>query len=63
MPSPEPLQELEQHPHDKVKNHHPPRPYWRRAHTDWKFWVAVFFLFAALLIYIFSFDLVLIPRN
>jgi hypothetical protein len=37
-------------------------PYWRRAHTDWKFWVAVFFLFAALFIYIFSYDLVLIPH-
>ena len=37
-------------------------PYWRRAHTDWKFWVAVFFLFAALFIYIFSYDLILVPR-
>jgi hypothetical protein len=44
-------------------NYHTPRPYWRRAHTDWKFWAAVFFLFAALFIYIFSYDLVLIPRH
>ncbi len=46
----------------KVKNYHPPKPYWRTAHTDWKFWVAVFFLFAALAIYIFSYDLVLVPH-
>jgi hypothetical protein len=38
-------------------------PYWRRAHTDWKFWVVVFFLFAALGIYIVSYDLVLVPHN
>jgi len=48
---------------DHEKNHHPPKPYWRRAHTDWKFWVAVFFLFTALGIYIFSYDLVLVPHN
>jgi len=45
------------------KNHHPPKPYWRRAHTDWKFWVAVFFLFTALGIYIVSYDLILVPHN
>ena len=45
------------------KNFHPPKPYWRRVHTHWGFWVAVFFLFAALLIYIFSYDLVLIPHR
>ncbi len=38
-------------------------PYWRRAHTDWKFWVVVFFLFSALAIYIISYDLVLVPHN
>jgi len=48
---------------DHEKNFHPPKPYWRRAHTDWKFWVAVIFLFAALFIYIFSYDLVLVPHN
>ena len=50
-------------PHVHEKNYHPPKPYWRRAHTDWKFWVAVFFVFAALAIYILSYDLVLIPRS
>jgi hypothetical protein len=48
---------------DHEKNHHPPKPYWRRAHTDWKFWIAVFFVFTALGIYILSYDLVLVPHN
>ena len=47
----------------KEKNHHPPKPYWRTAHTDWKFWVVVFFLFAAIGIYVVSYDLVLVPHN
>ena len=36
-------------------------PYWRRAHRDWRFWVAVCFIFAALAIYISSVDLSLVP--
>jgi hypothetical protein len=39
------------------------RPYWQRAHRDWKFWVAVGFLFAALFIFIMSDNLALIPRK
>jgi hypothetical protein len=38
------------------------RPYWRRAHHDWKFWVAVFFIFAALAVYIMTVDLSQLPR-
>jgi len=44
------------------KNYHPPKPYWRRAHRDFKFWIAVAFIFAAIWIYIISFDLVLVPH-
>ena len=43
--------------------YHADPPYWRRFHRDWKFWVAVFFIFAALAIYIISYDLVLVPHN
>lgn len=39
-----------------------PNPYWKKAHRDWRFWVAVFFVFLALAIYIGSADLSLIPR-
>ena len=38
-------------------------PYWKRAHRDWRFWVAVFFIAAALFIYITSVDLSLVPRR
>jgi len=31
-----------------------PRPYWKRAHRDWRIWVALFFLFAAIAIYVLS---------
>jgi hypothetical protein len=56
------------------KNHHHPDegphakadpdrvPYWKRAHRDWRFWVAVCFLFAAIAIYVLSVDLSLVPR-
>jgi len=44
------------------KNFHPPKPYWRRAHTDWKFWVVVLFLAAAIAIYVMTVDLSLVPR-
>jgi hypothetical protein len=58
----------------EIKHHHHPDqgphpepdhdsiPYWKRAHKDWRFWVGVCFLFAALAIYIVSVDLSLVPR-
>jgi hypothetical protein len=49
----------EQGPH--LHNVH--RPYWKRAHRDWRFWVAVLFVFGALTVYVMSDDLALIPRS
>jgi hypothetical protein len=59
----------------EIKHHHHPdegphqqagqdnsTPYWKRAHKDWRFWVGVGFIFAALAIYIVSVDLSLVPR-
>jgi hypothetical protein len=37
-------------------------PYWKRAHTDWRFWVGVMLMVAAMMIYVMSFDLALRPR-
>jgi len=37
--------------------HHDPRPYWKRAHHDWRVWVGLFFMFAAITIYVMSNDL------
>ena len=38
-------------------------PYWKRAHRDWRFWVGVVFLSAALIVYVMTVDLSLVPRN
>jgi hypothetical protein len=37
--------------------HHNPEPYWRRAHRDWRVWVGLFFMMAAITIYVMSNDL------
>ncbi|MGA2179445.1 MAG: hypothetical protein ABSH15_07685 [Verrucomicrobiota bacterium] len=33
------------------------RPYWRRAHRDWRIWFCVILMLAAMLIYLMSGDL------
>ena len=38
-------------------NHFGHRPYWKRAHRSWSFWIAVFLMLAAMLIYVMSDDL------
>lgn len=51
---------------DDIKQHHhhdAKRPYWQRAHQDWRFWVGVFFISLALFVYITSVDLSLVPRR
>jgi hypothetical protein len=37
-------------------------PYWKRAHRDWRFWVAAIFLFAAIGVYVGTVDLALVPH-
>ena len=37
-------------------------PYWKRAHRDWRFWVGVLFMSIALIVYVMSDDLSLVPR-
>jgi len=44
------------------KNHHAPQPYWRRMHLHWGFWVGVIGLTIALLVYILSVNLALVPH-
>jgi hypothetical protein len=63
-------------PMDGMNDSHPPhggrdrdgvpqghRPYWKNAHRDWRFWIAVFFIFGAIVIYVMSDDLALVPRG
>jgi hypothetical protein len=37
------------------------RPYWKRAHRDWRVLVGLFFCLAAIIIYIMSQDLAWMP--
>jgi hypothetical protein len=39
---------------DGVRNGH--RPYWKRAHHDWRFWVALVLMIGAISIYVMSND-------
>ena len=41
------------HPHDRPTDH----PYWRRAHRDWKLWLAVLVMLGAMWIYLRTNDL------
>jgi len=43
--------------------HHEPDPYWKRAHHDWRVWVGLFFMFAAITIYVLSNNLSFFPRG
>ena len=36
-------------------------PYWKRAHRDWRFWIALILMFAAIIIYVMSDNLALLP--
>jgi hypothetical protein len=42
--------------------HRDQRPYWKRAHHDWRVWVGLFFMLAAITIYLLSEDLSLLPH-
>ena len=62
------MSEIEQHKnwhtgigHDKTHVAH--RPYWKRAHRDWRVWVSVLFIFAAMSIYIWSDNLRWWPKG
>jgi hypothetical protein len=46
------------HPHTHFKKDHPTqKPYWQRAHLDWKLWAAVVIMLAAMWVYLKSNDL------
>jgi len=43
-----------------LKDH---RPYWKRAHQDWRVWVGVFLMAAAMFVYVMSDNLALRFRS
>ena len=49
--------------HDLDGGHQGQRPYWTRAHHDWKFWVALSLMVAAMVIYVMSDYLAFRPRR
>jgi hypothetical protein len=58
-----------EHPHTDLKHAHghdrgrQSVPYWKRAHRDWKVWIAVLAMLGAMAIYIRSNDLSLRPHQ
>jgi hypothetical protein len=48
---------------DHDSDHQGKRPYWTRAHRDWKFWVALSLMLAAMVIYVMSDDLAFRPHR
>jgi len=54
------------HPHgeqDRDDVHRDHRPYWKRAHRDWRFWIAVLLMLACMSAYVMSNDLSWPPRG
>ena len=41
-------------------SHH---PYWKRAHHDWRFWLGLVLMLAAIAIYVMSDDLAFLPHH
>lgn len=37
-------------------------PYWRRAHHDWRFWIGLVLMLAAISIYVLSENLAFLPH-
>jgi hypothetical protein len=51
-------------PHTHYQKDHPhDRPYWKRAHRDWKVWIAVAVMLGAMWIYLRTNDLSVRPTG
>jgi hypothetical protein len=48
---------------ERKRVHQDNLPYWKRAHHDWRVWVGLFFMFAAIAIYVLSDDLAFLPHH
>jgi hypothetical protein len=48
---------------DPNGDHESRPPYWRRVHRDWKFWVALSLMLAAMVFYVMSDDLAIRPHR
>ncbi|WP_010583480.1 hypothetical protein [Schlesneria paludicola] len=48
------------HAHDR---HDPKHPYWKRAHHDWKFRIAVCLMLIGMVVYVLTLDLSIQPAQ
>jgi len=58
--------EHDHHRHECLKRavvHSSQRPYWKRAHKDWRFCISAVLMFAAIVTYVMSDDLARRPRS
>jgi hypothetical protein len=37
-----------------INAQHEHRPYWKRAHHDWRFWVGLFLMLTGIMIYVMT---------
>jgi hypothetical protein len=51
------------HPHTEYQHPHHHKPYWRRAHRDWKIWAGVVLMLIAMWVYLKSNDLSHSPES
>ncbi len=49
------------HADDRTTGKEPNGPYWKRAHHDWKFWLAISLMLTAMMTYIVTLDLSVQP--
>jgi hypothetical protein len=55
-----------EHSHLNGESHHgrhEQNPYWRRAHHDWRFWVALVAMLVAMAVYVGTNDLSMVPSG
>ena len=50
-------------PDGNIVQHGHHLPYWKRAHHDWRFWIGLFLMLAAITIYVMSDNLAFLPHR
>ena len=51
------------HTYHMAPSYHGHKPYWKRAHRDWRFWAGFFLMLLALCIYVGTNDLSSVPSG
>jgi len=48
---------------DHITVHHEHKPYWKRVHHTWSFWIFLVLMFGAIIYYIISVDFAFAPHR